>query len=665
VLPLKREPRPWLWLLDSFLLFVFASILVNPFYRAEYLSAWNSIESTFISDARFLSVHWPHPGWQPNWYTGTRFDYVYPPALRYGTAFLSRLRHVSTARSYHLYIALLYAAGIVGVYVFARTGSRSRWTAIWAAVASAVVSPAFLLFKDFRLDNAGLHYLPLRLGVLIRYGEGPHMSAFALIPFALAAAWIGLRRDRPVHLAAAATLSAVLVSHNFYGATSLALFFPILAWSVWLAERDWMVWPRAAAVAALAWGLCAFWLTPSYVRVTLENMRLVSSPGHTWSAVLLVAVVAAYAALSFRLARGKPDRAWAVFCLGALAIVGLNVIGNQFYDFRVIGEPGRLVPELELLIFLCAALLFRWMAGHGGWWRAATTVLALACFVPGIGYVRHAWQVLPPRDQHAQRIEFILTSWIHNNLDGVRTLATGSVRFWYNAWYDLPQLGGGSEQGLLNANIQDAQAIAVSGDDPAAGIAWMQATGTGAVIVHDKNSSEVYHDWPKPEKYDGKLEVLYDNHLGDRIYRVPRRNPSLARVVDAGRLLAIAPAPPQMDTASLNRYVDAVEHGPDSPVAMQWLDTDSMRLRARVEPGQRLLVQETYDPYWRAYANTRAVPIARDPLGFLLLDPGPGDHDLLLRFETPIENRIGAAAGALSLIVLGWLAWRGRRIPLK
>src|SRR5437763_802587 len=162
VRPADRKPPWWAWLADGLLVFVVATVLVRPLYKAEYLDAWNTIESTFISDARFLSAHWPHPGWQPNWYCGTRFDYVYPPALRYGTAALSRWRHVSTARSYHLYIALLYAAGMVGVYVFARVGSRSRWVALWAAVASAIVSPAFLLFKDFAADYKTLHYMPLR-----------------------------------------------------------------------------------------------------------------------------------------------------------------------------------------------------------------------------------------------------------------------------------------------------------------------------------------------------------------------------------------------------------------------------------------------------------------------------------------------------------------------
>src|SRR5215831_1755790 len=144
-----RRIRHWSWLADGFLLFAFATVLVRPLYKGEYLDAWASIESTFISDARFLTAHWPHPGWQPNWYLGTRTDYIYPPALRYGTAELSRIRHASTARSYHLYIALMYAFGIVAVYCFVRTGSGSRWLAIWAAFASAMISPSFLFFQDF------------------------------------------------------------------------------------------------------------------------------------------------------------------------------------------------------------------------------------------------------------------------------------------------------------------------------------------------------------------------------------------------------------------------------------------------------------------------------------------------------------------------------------
>ena len=50
--------------------------------------------------------------------------------------------------------------------------------------------------------------------------------------------------------------------------------------------------------------------------------------------------------------------------------------------------------------------------------------------------------------------------------------------------------------------------------------------------------------------------------------------------------------------------------------------------------------------------------MAKDALGFMLLDPGPGDHDILLRFEKPLENRVGTAMGAMALLVIAWLFWR-------
>src|SRR5262249_31924213 len=79
------------WWLDLFLITLLAALLVKPLFKAKYLDKWASIESTFISDARFLKDHWPHPQWHPLWYLGTRFDYVYPPALRYGTAVLTKI----------------------------------------------------------------------------------------------------------------------------------------------------------------------------------------------------------------------------------------------------------------------------------------------------------------------------------------------------------------------------------------------------------------------------------------------------------------------------------------------------------------------------------------------------------------------------------------------
>src|SRR5580700_3232992 len=110
-------------LLDSLILVCLSAVLIKPLFRLKYLDNWPSIESTFISDARMLSEHLPHPGWQPLWYCGTRTDYIYPPALLYGTALISRAGHVLPARAYHLYTAVFYVFGLVAVYGMVRIGS--------------------------------------------------------------------------------------------------------------------------------------------------------------------------------------------------------------------------------------------------------------------------------------------------------------------------------------------------------------------------------------------------------------------------------------------------------------------------------------------------------------------------------------------------------------
>src|SRR6266404_2934332 len=118
--------------LDFVLVFLLAAALIWPLFKIKYADKWASIESTFIADARFLKEHWPHPQWQPLWYGGTRFDYVYPPALRYGTAALAKFYPMTEARAYHLYTAFFYCLGIAGVYLFVRVACGSRRAgALW------------------------------------------------------------------------------------------------------------------------------------------------------------------------------------------------------------------------------------------------------------------------------------------------------------------------------------------------------------------------------------------------------------------------------------------------------------------------------------------------------------------------------------------------------
>ena len=670
-------------LLDCFLLFVFTAVLVGPYFKVKYTDKWGSIESTFISDARFLAAHWPHPQWQPLWYMGTRFDYIYPPALRYGTAAISKVTGFWPVKAYHFYTIFFYCVGIAGVYLMIRAASRSRGAAWLGAAATALMSPSFLFMKDMRLDSGPL--VPVRLGVLIKYGEGPHMTALALIPIALAFIWRALENRRPASVALAAIFCAAVVSNNFYGATALAMFYAIVLWSFWVTRRDFRMALPAVAIPALAYGLTAFWLVPSYFRITVHNMQYVSEPPNAWSFRVAVVVAAAFAFASYRWARNRPERTWALFVAGCVVFFSLDVLGNHYFNFRVAGEPGRLVPELDMVLILGVVTVLEWLWRRpGGAARVlavivevrgkpfviasvrrgpqvVAAIIVVAAFATTVGYVRISRKMLPAWPNYKARVEYRITDWLWRNMPDARVNPSGSVRFWFDAWHDLAELGGGSEQGLLNPVPQEAQWEIGAGSNPQAAILWLQAMGVDVMYVPGPNSEEPYKDIQHPERFAAATPLLYDDGQGNALYRIPRRYPARARVVEAARLATQRPPRTTYDDEYLRAYVDVVEHGPDSPVTLEREGTDAMLLRAKLGPGQAILVQESYDPAWQAWSNGQRLPLHADAMGFMVVEAPPGENRIRLAFVMPFENRVGWVLTGISLLLLAALAAQAMR----
>jgi hypothetical protein len=648
-------------LLDCCILFLFGAALVWPYFTRKYTDKWPSIESTFISDARFLAAHWPHPRWQPLWYTGTRFDYIYPPALRYGTAIISKITGLWPVEAYHFYTMFLYSVGIAGVYLLMRVGGRSRAAAYAGGAAAGLMSPSFLFLKNMRQD-AGW-WEPVRFGVLVRYGEGPHISALSLIPIALAFTWLALERRRPARLALAAVFCAAVVSNNFYGATALALFYPILAWSFWITRRDSRILLTAIAIPALAYGLTSFWLVPSYFRITIHNMQYVSERGNTWSVWVAAAVTAGFLAVSWKLARRRPERTWAVFSAGALLFFAVNVVGNHFVHFRVMGEPGRLIPELDLAIIVGILTLLEWLWLRRGIALKVVVVLVVAvAFATTARYIKHAWTFMPRWPDYQARVEYRITDWLWKNMPNARAVPAGTVRFWFDAWHDLAQMGGGSEQGLMNPLVEPAQAEIAAGTDPQFAILWMQALGVDAIYTAQEKSEEPYKDFHNLDRFAGEATpLLYDDGLGNALYRIPRRWAPRVRVVDTALLEAQQTPRNSQDMERVRPYVEAIEHGPDAPATLERPGTDQIVVHATLHAGQSVVVQETWDPAWQAWRGGARLGLRKDAMGFLLVDAPPGEGEIRLVFAMPLENRVGWMLTGISLAGLLWLFLRRER----
>lgn len=646
------------WILDFLLLFLFTAILIRPLWKLNYIDNWASIESTFIADARMLKDHWPRPLWQPFWYVGTRFDYIYPPALRYGTAAIAKFGNMDAARAYHIYVAFFYCFGIAGVYLFARLGFANRWAAIATALAAAIIAPAYLVLPEAAKDM--FRTGPTRLNVLVRYGEGPHMTSFAWIPFVLAFTWLALQKKDYRWSVAAGFAAAVVVANNFYGATALAIFFPLLLWALWVTSKQSFALRYALPIPLIAFCLSAFWLTPSYLQITLRNMQFVSAKPNLWSNWVGLITLIAFLSYSNRRFQNRSDLAWPLFIAGSTLFFTLNTVGNYWLDFRVLGEPMRLAPELDLIWIwvLVLGLLALWRKGLFGRGAVVTTVVLLVAL--HFNYIRHHRAIFPLGTDYKSTVYWRTPDWIAQNYPQSRAYVTGAVRFWYNTWHDLYQLGGSSEQGLQNTMVMPSQWEIVMGPDPKLAVAWLQVMGVDLVAVHGPKSDEWYKDFLYPKKFDGVLKQLHEFERDNHIYEVPRRYRSMARIVDRDALNALPKIKDQTDLEGLERYVAVYENGPEAPTRTHWRGTDELDFEGSTLSNQTVILQTSYDSNWRAESNLGRLPVTQDQLGFVRIDTPVGVSSIRLIFDKPLEKTVGEILFVLTILASGWILWKQR-----
>lgn len=616
-------------LADCVLIFLLAAVLIKPLFKLGFTDKWGSVEGAIISDARFLSDHWPHPSWQPLWYAGARFDSLFPPAVRYGTVAIAKISRVPVVRAYHTYLALFYCIGIVAVYFLISTLSGSRWAAWFGAAAAALVSPCFLFIPELR--NDAWLWVPQRLGAMMRYGDGPHIASLAALPFALGFWWRALLRFQRVNIALACLSGAVVAANSLTGAAVLVLLLPVMLWSLYVTHLDSQIWNRSAAIAALTWGLSAFWLVPSMMKTSIGNTQWLSPGGTTWPLWIALACCVVFVLVTNAKFRGRADLAYLLFLSGVAFGFALNVIGYYYFGFQLAGAPMHLAPELDLFLILLAAECLRRLR----WRYVAVTIAVIALAISG-AYLRRAWHVYPADFGFKERAEFKVQEWLSQNMPDARVMVAGPARFWLGAWGDRKQLGGEAEAGPAEPLLKAAQFQILRGEQPALAVLWMQLLGVDAVVAEAGG------------KFAGVLPVLWR----DVIYRVPRRFSDLARVVNTGRLNALRPIAANNDVDGLKAHYAVFENGPDSHPLVVWESTDALRIRTRIETGQSLMVQTMHDDGWHAYSNGAVVPVRQGALGFIRLDPPAGDHNIRLVFETPLEVWFGRSITLVSLLVL-------------
>jgi hypothetical protein len=619
--------------------------ICRELFVTEYTRHLGSIEAAYISISRYLMDNWRDLTWFPLWYTGVPFQNTYPPLLHVVVAAAAQLLRISPALAHHAVAGALYCLGPVTLFWMAYRVSGAR-AASWAAgLLFSILSPAGFLIYGVRKDMDGLFHAR-RFQTLVQYGEGPHIASLTLLPLAILALHWALRRRRvlPAYLAAAA-LAAVVLANLIGGA---ALLLAALAYLLsGLAEKGWRAWRDGALIAVLAYLLAGPWIPPTTLLAIRTNAQKIGGefpmgPRQLFYGLLLLAA-------AFVLAR-LPLSSFLRFCVLFSFLTGGVALSAEWYGFFLLPQPHRYHLEMEMGLCLTLAFgarpLFHRLGRHAAMVLLGVALIAAAWQTRT--YRRYARGLIQPLDI-TTTIEYRTARWLGQAFSGRRVMAPGTISFWLNTFTDLPQLGGGFEQGIINSMNRHviyglyANQRAERGGEY--GVLWLKAYGVHAVVMGGRRSREYYKPIRDPDKFRGLLPELW-REGDDAIFGVPHRTSSLARVVPRAALVSrkLAHA---LDAEPLRPYVAALEDPTLPEASFQWLNRHRAAIRADLPPGHVVSIQISYHPGWRARVNGRETPLQRDNLDLMVLDPGwDGPMTIDLEYDGGREMRL-----------LRWLRW--------
>ncbi len=642
--------------LSAAALFAINAFICRTLFTAAFTERMESIESSYIAISRWAMDHWHDLTWFPLWFTGMPFHQVYQPGLHLTVAALASAVHGTPQHAYHFVTALAYCAAPVTLFWLCYTATGRRAYGLVAGLLFSLVSPMCFLAPTIRYD-VGAWYLPRRFQTLVHYGEGPHIAALALIPLAI---WLLDRAacaQRAWYVPAAALAVAAVALTNWPG--TIGLGFACLAYCI--SGRP-IRWPRLAAVGAIGYLIAAPWMPPSILILVFRNAHQSDATALGRSQLAVFAGVAVSLVLLHVVFRRMKTDPWFRFFTYFAVIAGAVTLGREWFGWRLLPQPNRFQLELEMAI--AGAVAYAAVFWFGRVRRpvvvAAVCVGIVFAFVQVRRYSRYAVRYTQPIDI-TSTIEYRMARWFEANMGGRRVFAPGNVSLWMNVFTDTPQLAGCCDQGIPDQEYRIATYTIYTGQNAGArdaeiSLLWLRAYGADAVGVTGPASTEYFKPFWNPRKFDRVLPVLWRS--GDNaVYRVPRASASLAHVVPEEALVS---RPPEngLDVDPLRPFVAALENPGAPPASFRWVSGHEAEVEARLGPGDVIALQVTYDKGWRATENGLELPIARDALGMMSIDPGhDGPCRIRLVWDGGFERR--AARG---MAILGWvllLAWPG------
>ncbi len=605
--------------------------------------------------ARWLKVNWAHPGWFPLWYGGIPVENAYPPLLHHLVALFSLATGMSVAHSVHAVTAAFYCLGPVALFALVLRLTRSQSQAFAAGWLYSLISPAAFLLPWVR---AGIHvWSPVRLFALLRHDEAANIAAIALLLAALAAIHAALEYPLGWRTVVAVSASASVALTNWLGAVALVCGALALLFARKREEHDRPAFGRLTLIGLLAWAVAAPWIPPSDIAAVGRNARTGLSgefPMGPSQYFYLAAWLAGAFAIGLVLKTKTSVPEAGRFALVFLFMMALPPLAFEYFKIYPLPQPGRYFLEMDAAFAMtCGMALGSRHPGSKTTWPRALTGVALACLaialVPRARKEVRGWL---PQFDIAKTVEYEQAVYMNTRYPGQRVFVDGSTRYWFNAFADNPQLGGGIDQGRSNPSIGPVTyAIPYVIGNGDAAVALLKACGVRAIAVGGFHTRDVYRDYRDPAKFAGVVpEVWRDGD--DVIYEIPGSG-SLAHVVGKDAVVTTNP----LDYPAVDRYAAAVDADPKTRMA--WSGPNRATVAADLFKPQVLALQIGYDPGWRATANGVALATRKDALGFLVLEPDcHGRCTIDLFYDGGMQRRAMDFLCVLGFAGCAWISWR-------
>ncbi|NIO68684.1 MAG: hypothetical protein GTN71_06475, partial [Anaerolineae bacterium] len=218
--------------------------------------------------------------------------------------------------------------------------------------------PSFVyVIGGVRTEALSAGHAPWRLIVMTWYGEGPRIAALTLTPLAALFFLRALKQPSFAGYLIAALPITVIALTNWIALLAVVLILAVVLFSEILLGEPGRKLISALTVAAIAYGLSAFWLNLSFVKASLAFGNPSGNPLDYPSPVLLLMVGVPVAGLCYLMFSGKPQRQKVFIPAAWFALFAVIFFGRYQFDLNLAPQSNRYGPELNMAACILGAML--------------------------------------------------------------------------------------------------------------------------------------------------------------------------------------------------------------------------------------------------------------------------------------------------------------------